>query len=80
MTAYGFPRPQLQKSVQEAKAKRQAVLQRVRAQRAQAYKRTAAEWMEEGVIIRASELKKRYQGEEKVRTVYQNHPISIINS
>ncbi len=64
MTAYGFPRPQVLKSVQEAKAKRQAVLQRVRAQRAQAYKRTATEWMEEGVIVRASELKKDYERKE----------------
>ncbi len=61
MTAYGFPSPQAPKSVQEAKARRQAVLQRVRAQRAAAAKKTAAAWMGEGVIIRASELKERYQ-------------------
>ena len=51
----------LTQRVQEAKARRQAVLQRVRAQRAAAAKKTAAAWMQEGVIIRASELKERYQ-------------------
>lgn len=64
MTAYGFPRPQMLKSVQEAKAKRQAVLQRVRAQRAQAHKRTVAEWMQAGQIIRASDLKTEYERNE----------------
>ncbi len=48
------------KRVQEAKAKRQAVLARVRKQRAAAHKRTVHEWMQEGFIIRASELKERY--------------------
>ena len=43
-----------------AKAKRQAILERVRKQRAAAYKRTAQEWIQVGAIIRASELKKRY--------------------
>jgi hypothetical protein len=44
-----------------AKAQRQAVLQHVRAQRAAAYKRTVADWMNEGLFIRTSELKERYQ-------------------
>ncbi len=48
----------LTQRVQEAKARRQAVLQRVWTQRAAAAKKTAAAWMQEGVIIRASELKK----------------------
>ena len=47
MTAYNRTQPQQSRSqaAQEAKAKRQAVLQRVRKQRAAAYKRTVAEWM-----------------------------------
>jgi hypothetical protein len=40
-----------------AKARRQAVLRRVQAQRAIAHKRTVADWMEEGLIVRASELR-----------------------
>jgi hypothetical protein len=44
-----------------AKAQRQAVLQHVSAQRAAAYKRTVADWMNEGLFIRTSELKERYQ-------------------
>jgi hypothetical protein len=48
-------------AAQAAKAKRQAVLERVRAQRAHVHKRTVAEWTEAGVIIRGSELKERYQ-------------------
>jgi len=51
---------------QEAKAKRQVVLRRVRAQRAQTYKRSVTDWMQEGVIIRASELKERYQQKRSV--------------
>ncbi len=47
-------------SAQEAKAKRQAVLARVRKQRAAAYKRTVADWMDEGLLMPASELKERY--------------------
>ena len=47
-------------SAQEAKAKRQAVLDRVRKQRAQTYKRTAQEWIQVGAIIRGGDLKKRY--------------------
>ncbi len=46
----------------EAKARRQAVLNRVRAHRAQAYKKTVAEWIQVGAIIKGSELKKRYAG------------------
>ncbi len=63
MTQYGFPKPHLQQTagVREAKARRQAVLQRVGRQRAVAYKRSVADWMNEGRIIRASELKERYQ-------------------
>ncbi len=62
MTAYKkFQTPKtVAVSVQEAKAKRQAELERVRKQRAAAYKRTVQEWMQDGSIIRASELKKRY--------------------
>ncbi len=58
MTAYKRTHPpqSLSEAAQEAKAQRQAVLQRVQMQRAQAYKRTAAAWLQEGVIIRASEL------------------------
>ncbi len=48
--------------VQEAKARRQAVLERVRKQWAQAYKRTVADWMNEGLLMPASKLKERYQG------------------
>jgi hypothetical protein len=44
-----------------AKAERQAVLERVRRQRAQAYKKSVNEWVQAGAIIRGSELKKRYQ-------------------
>jgi hypothetical protein len=44
-----------------AKAERRAVLERVTAQRAQTYKKTVAEWVQEGAIIRGSELKERYQ-------------------
>jgi hypothetical protein len=51
----------LSAAAREAKAKRQAVLQRVRAQRAQTYKRTVSEWIEVGAIVRGSELKERYQ-------------------
>jgi hypothetical protein len=47
-------------SAQEAKAGRQAVLDRVRKQRAVAYKRTVQQWIQVGAIIRASELKKQY--------------------
>jgi hypothetical protein len=43
-----------------AKAKRQAVLARVRAQRAAAAKRSVAELMRSGGIIRGSVLKERY--------------------
>ncbi len=61
MTAYRyFSTPQRATSAQDAKARRQAVLARVRKQRAQAYKRTVAEWMQGDVIIRASELKERH--------------------
>jgi hypothetical protein len=63
MTAYKrLQTPQtITEAARAAKAKRQAVLERVRKQRAQTYKRTVAEWMDEGVLIPASELKKRYQ-------------------
>ena len=63
MTQYRFPNYQQHttpQSVQEAKARRQAVLQRVRAQRAHAYKRTAEELIQDGVLVRANELKERY--------------------
>ncbi len=63
MTAYRFfsAPPDQSASAREAKTRRQAVLQRVRTQRAAAVKKTVAAWMQEGVIIRASELKERYQ-------------------
>ncbi len=62
MTAYKQKQtPQsLSEAARQAKAKRQAVLERVRKQRAAAQKRTAQEWMQEGSLIRASELKKQY--------------------
>ncbi len=61
MTAYKKTQPpqSLSEAAQAAKTKRQAVLARVRKQRAQAHKRTVAEWIDEGVIIRASALKER---------------------
>jgi hypothetical protein len=52
-------------AAREAKAKRQAILERVRGQRAQAYKRTVAEWIEIGAIIRGSEFKERYQAAKR---------------
>jgi hypothetical protein len=48
-------------AAREAKARRQAVLHRVRAQRAQRYKKTVSEWIVTGAIIRGSELKERYE-------------------
>ncbi len=59
MTQYRFPKPQIQQTVgaREAKARRQAVLQRVRAQRAVAYKRSIADWMEEGLLMRGDVYK-----------------------
>jgi hypothetical protein len=53
--------PALSAAAHAAKAKRRAVLERVRAQRAQVHKRTIAEWVQVGAIIRGTELKKRYQ-------------------
>jgi hypothetical protein len=47
-----------------AKAERQAVLQRVRAQRAQVYKKRVSEWIAGGAIMRGSELKERYERKE----------------
>jgi hypothetical protein len=63
MTEYGFPHPNQEYSdrVREVKAKRQAVLARARAQRAQTYKRTPAELIHAGAIIRGSQLKERYR-------------------
>jgi len=43
-----------------AKEKRRAVLERVRAQRAKSYKKSLAQCMQDGTVIRASELKNRY--------------------
>jgi len=65
MTEYGTPytpHSPLSAAARAAKAKRRAVLQRVRAQRAQAYKRTVTDWIQAGAIIRGSDLKKRYAG------------------
>ncbi len=61
MTDYGFSQSKqsYRGTVRQAKARRQAVLQRVWARRAVAYKRTVADWMQAGLIIRASELKRR---------------------
>ncbi len=66
MTAYKRTQPLQSRSdaAQAAKAQRDVILQRIRAQRAQAYKRTAAALMQEGVVSRASELKERYQREK----------------
>lgn len=64
MTDYRLPQSYssaISFAAREAKAKRQAILQRVRAQRAARCKRTVAEWIQEGVIIRGSQLKERYQ-------------------
>lgn len=61
MTAYrSFTTRDLAKTAQQAKARRQAVLQRVRQQRFVASKKTVADYMSDGSIIRASDLKKRY--------------------
>ncbi len=49
-------------SAQDAKAKRRAVLERIRKQRAAAYKRTAQEWIDIGLVMPASKLKERYGG------------------
>ena len=55
MTAYKRtqPRHSFSQAAREAKATRQAVLQRVRKQRAVAHKRTVSEWVQEGVIVQA---------------------------
>ena len=62
MTAYGRTTTpaSISTAARAAKAERRAVLERVRAQRAQAYKRTVAEWVEIGAIVRGSTLKERY--------------------
>ena len=59
MTQSGFPKPHVQQSagVREAKARRQAVLQRVRRQRAGAYKRSVADCMQEGLLLRGDAYK-----------------------
>jgi hypothetical protein len=49
-----------QSSVQETKAKGQAVFARVQKQRAAAHKRTAQAWMQDSGLIQASELKERF--------------------
>jgi hypothetical protein len=48
-----------------AKAERQAVLERVRVQRAQASKKSVAEWMKTGGIIRGTDLKERYENRSR---------------
>jgi predicted esterase YcpF (UPF0227 family) len=57
---------QLPQSISQAaraiKAKRQAVLERVRKQQAQVHK-TVQDWMDEGLVIPASKLKGRYSVE-----------------
>ena len=65
MTAYRASLPPYQSLshvAQEAKAKRRAVLRRVRAQRAAAQKRTVSDWIQAGAIIRGSELRERLRG------------------
>ena len=57
-----YPAPSISAAAQRAKAKRQAVLARVRAQRVHAYKKTVAEWKQLGAIVSGSDLKKRYAG------------------
>ncbi len=67
MTQYRFPNQQ-----------HHATPQRVRAQRAVSDKRTVAEGMQEGAIIRASILKERYQREQQNNLLtlpHQNHKI-----
>jgi hypothetical protein len=67
MTAYGrttTPPASISVAAQAAKAERRAVLERVRAQRTQAAKRTVAVWIELGTVIRGSELKERYEHKE----------------
>ncbi len=50
MTAHRFfSTPQLATSAKEAKARRQELLQRIRRQRAQTYKRTVPQLMQDGV-------------------------------
>jgi hypothetical protein len=63
MTAYGRTTTPaaISAAARAAKAERRAVLERVKAQRAQAYKKTVAEWIELGAVILGSELKERYQ-------------------
>ena len=56
MSNYGRSHTQhITERVRQAKAKRQAVLQRVRKQRAAVHKRTVTAWVQEGVIMRASD-------------------------
>jgi hypothetical protein len=64
MTEYHIPNTApspITAAARVAKAKRRAVLERVRAQRAQTYKKTVTEWVQAGAIIRGSALKERYQ-------------------
>jgi hypothetical protein len=62
MTEYHIPISEpspITLAARAAKARRQAVLERVQAQRAKAYtKKTGAKWVQVGTIIRGSELKK----------------------
>ena len=51
----------LTRAAQEAKAKRQVVLERVRARRAHVHKRTSVERIEDEASIRGSTSKERYQ-------------------
>jgi hypothetical protein len=57
--------PSLFAAAHAAKAKRRAVLARVRAQRAKKYKKTVAEWVAVGAIFRGSTLKERYQNSSR---------------
>jgi hypothetical protein len=64
MTQYYIPNrtpSPVSAAARAAKANRRAVLERVRSQRAQTYKKTVTEWVQAGAIIRGSTLKGRYQ-------------------
>jgi hypothetical protein len=64
MTHYLTSKPSqssISAAAREAKAKRRAVVERVRAQRVKAHKRTVAEWIQAGAIIRGSDLKEQYE-------------------
>ncbi len=73
MTQYGFPKPPRHQAagVQEAKAKRQAVLQRVKRQRTIAYKRSVADWMEKGLLMRGDAYKASFAKPAQRKTLQE---------